>query len=399
MTTVEERIKKFNSNRLPVYTAIKYGLMKETPFVFFRGTCHLFYEDLPKLGKLPLSPLSWICGDLHVENFGSYKGDNRIVHFDITDFDEGIMAPAAWDLARITTSILIALEEAGSNHQERIKIAGMFLQTYSAILKTGKARYIEQQTATGVVRLFLDKVSERKQKDLVAKRTTEKNGRLILKIDDLKLFKLEQELKNELIVHLYEWTQTVEALRNTYKVVDVAFRIAGTGSVGINRYLFLLKKANDEKYLLIDMKQATASSLEPYCPAVQPVWNSAAERILAIQNRMQNISPALLSTTVFKKNSFIIKEMQPTEDKIQLTTMEENYEDIGNTIQALALLTASAQLRSSGRQGSASADELIEFGERSDWQKGILEYALAYAEQVKQDHKSFVKAYKGGFFS
>ncbi|MEP7142611.1 MAG: DUF2252 family protein [Ferruginibacter sp.] len=399
MSTVEERIKQFNSNRIAVYTALKYGLMVKDPFVFFRGTCHLFYEDLHKSGKIPASPKSWICGDLHLENFGSYKGDNRLVYFDITDFDEGILAPATWDLARIVTSIFIALDQPGANQKETTAIANLFLESYSDILNKGKARYIEQQTATGITRSFLDKVCERKQKELIDKRTTSEKGKLKLKIDNAKLFKIEENLKEQLIGHLNQWIQNNNTLSRDFKAVDAGFRIAGTGSIGIKRYLFLLKEENPEKYLLIDMKQAVPSSLQPYSGIPQPAWASDAERIIAIQQRMQNISPALLSPTNFNSNSYTIKEMQPTEDKIEFATIRDNLENIGGVIQDLALLTSSAQLRSSGRQGSACADELIEFGGTRNWQASILEYAIAYAAQVKKDHGAFVKAYNDGFFS
>ena len=68
--------------------------MASDPFYFFRGTAHLFYEDLVNTeAALPGQPLTWVCGDLHIENFGSYKGDNRLVYFDINDFDEANLAP------------------------------------------------------------------------------------------------------------------------------------------------------------------------------------------------------------------------------------------------------------------------------------------------------------------
>src|SRR5580693_684657 len=44
VSNLAERIKQFNSSRLPAYTALKYQTMAENPFRFFRGTCHLFYE-------------------------------------------------------------------------------------------------------------------------------------------------------------------------------------------------------------------------------------------------------------------------------------------------------------------------------------------------------------------
>ncbi|MDB5139616.1 MAG: hypothetical protein JWR12_1532 [Mucilaginibacter sp.] len=106
MSKLSERLKAFNSHLLPDMVQLKYEAMTENSFRFYRGTCHLFYEDLSKANPLPLSPLGWICGDLHVENYGSYKGDNKLVYFDLNDFDEGILAPVCYELARMVTSIL-----------------------------------------------------------------------------------------------------------------------------------------------------------------------------------------------------------------------------------------------------------------------------------------------------
>ena len=91
MPSVVSRILKFNKDRDPGYVRLKYSKMKENPFTFFRGTCHLFYEDLSRNDHFPSSPTGWITGDLHLENFGSYKGDNGLVYFDLNDFDEAVL--------------------------------------------------------------------------------------------------------------------------------------------------------------------------------------------------------------------------------------------------------------------------------------------------------------------
>lgn len=399
MVSIAERIRQFNSNRDPVYVALKYKMMTESPFRFFRGTCHLFYEDLANNSIMPASPATWLCGDLQLENFGSYKGDNRLVYFDLNDFDEALLAPAILDLARITTSIIIALEAPGGKQKVNADMAKLFLQAYSELLSKGKARYIEQMTATGITRSFLDKVSERKQKDLVNKRTVQKGNKLTLLIDNNKLFAVEKKLKKELADHLEGWIDENRLLHHMFKVEDVGFRLAGTGSVGIKRYLFLLKRRDEEKYLLIDKKQAISSSLQPFVKYRQPSWSSEAERIMAIQHRMQNVPPSLLSSTTFKNDSYVIREMQPSEDKIDLMTVLGRNTEISQVVRDIALLTSSAQLRSSGRQGAAIADDLIEFGRSADWQQSVLDYAINYAAKVKDDYQSFTKAWKSGFFN
>src|ERR1700759_2246325 len=110
MSPLYERIKLFNANLLPDAVKLKYEAMAENVFRYYRGTCHLFYEDLASVKKFPSSPNTWICGDLHLENYGSYKADNKLVYFDLNDFDESILAPALWELARIVTSICIAFD-------------------------------------------------------------------------------------------------------------------------------------------------------------------------------------------------------------------------------------------------------------------------------------------------
>ncbi|MGZ5255596.1 MAG: DUF2252 family protein, partial [Flavitalea sp.] len=53
MSTIEESIKEFNKGLLKDSLPIKYKRIAENEFRFFRGTCHLFYEDLSKKNDLP----------------------------------------------------------------------------------------------------------------------------------------------------------------------------------------------------------------------------------------------------------------------------------------------------------------------------------------------------------
>ncbi len=399
MPTIPERIKQFNDNRLPVYTAMKYQLMAENAFRFFRGTCHLFYEDLQQ--ALPASPTGWICGDLHLENFGTYKGDNRLVYFDLNDFDEGVLAPIAWEVVRMVTSIFIGCENVGISGKEVEQIAALFLRVYTASLAKGKARYLESETANGIVKVFMDKICLRKQKELIRQRTEEnKNNKLQLRIDRVRFFPIDKALRKELMAHVTQWMQHYPLLKGRFTVVDSCFRVAGTGSLGCRRYVFLVRNTEETKrYLLIDMKEALPSSLQPFLPGAQPQWASEADRVVAIQERMQNINPALLSTTLFQNRPYVMKEMQPTADKIDFLAVRDRYKDIACVVEDMAFLTASAQLRSAGRQGAAVPDEVIAFGQDNHWQQPLLDYARNYAGQVNKDYTEYFTAYKAGFFS
>ena len=266
-------------------------------------------------------------------------------------------------------------------------------------LRRGKPDYIERNTAKGIVCEFLTAVNKRKQKDILSRKTDSKKNKLKLLLEDPKHIKLDKRLKKDLVNHIQLWLKNDEDSPYNYKVIDVVFRLAGTGSVGVNRYAILLKSSNKtgEKYLLVDMKQSTASSLKPYISIRQPEWKNEAERIVSIQERMQNRAPALLSTSHFRDESYVMQEMQPTKDSINFKLIKKEYRNIYQVIDDMAMLTASSQMRSSGREGSSNTDLFILFGENKDWQEPVLKYAVNYSHVVRQNYFNFLLTTKRAF--
>jgi uncharacterized protein (DUF2252 family) len=212
--------------------------MAENAFRFFRGTCHLFYEDLSRAENFPDSPPTWICGDLHLENFGSFKGDNRMVYFDLNDFDESILAPLTWELVRVLTSIFVAFKTLKVKPAEAEQAAKMFLDTYTHILSKGKAYYIDPRTAKGIVKGFMKAVKRRKESDLIKRLCSGKASKLKIAIDNRTHFAVDKSLKQALKNRIDQWVKEVPEWPENYEVKDVAFRVAGTGSVGLKRYMF-----------------------------------------------------------------------------------------------------------------------------------------------------------------
>src|SRR5690348_3608110 len=101
---VVERVARFNAGREAERLALKYDAMRDNPFSFMRATAHLFWEDwhamqssIERMAPMAAGPPVWATGDLHLENVGSFRGDNRLVYFDLNDFDESALAPATWE--------------------------------------------------------------------------------------------------------------------------------------------------------------------------------------------------------------------------------------------------------------------------------------------------------------
>jgi uncharacterized protein (DUF2252 family) len=399
MSILADRIQAFNATLLAEMLQLKYAAMAQNAFRFYRGTCHLFYEDLSTATGIPLTPLAWICGDLHLENFGSYKGDNKLVYFDLNDFDESLLAPASYELMRMLSSIFIAFDTLKIGPAKAMNMANLYLRTYSATLAKGKAISLDPRTAKGIVCDFLNAVEKRTYADIIKKRTINKKHKIVLSLEDERHFKIDKKLKQELKAHINDWIINSSDGPYNYKVKSIVFRLAGTGSLGLKRYLFLLKSTNEKnKYLFVDMKQSRQSAVLPYARVQQLNWPTEADRIIAIQQRLQNVSSALLSTTVFREEAYVIQELQPVKDTIKFKLLKNHYRNIYQVIDDMAALTASAQLRSAGMQGSANIDDLMAFGNDKSWQEHLINYAYRYATSVKKDYNLYLADYKTGVF-
>jgi uncharacterized protein (DUF2252 family) len=392
------RIKTFNSNRDPKKVLLKYATMKLDAFRFFRGTCHLFYEDLYKKNDLPKSPNVWMCGDLHIENFGSFKGSDRLVYFDLNDFDEAILSPAAWEVSRLLCSVVVAARTAAYSKVHIQKLTTSLLKGYAFRLQQGKGMTVETATGNGLIKTLLEKVETRKESKLLKQRTSKAYEYRRLQIDNLKSFAIHSSTKKEVLYAVKQLLKSKTSNRK-WKALDAVYRVAGTGSIGIERYAVLVQDVATSKKLILDVKEAMNSSLQDYTGIHQPKWKNNGDRIIQIQTRMQFVCPSWLDTLCIKAKWFVIKEIQPVADGIEFISFKEEMDKQEKLLYTLGQLTASAQLRSSGREGSAITDALISFGTDVSWQKSVTNYAGKYALQVEKDYQEFCKAFAKGYFN
>lgn len=388
---VVERIVRFNAGREPERLRLKYEALCTGAFRFLRGTCHLFYEDWPRRTPLNSAPHTWISGDLHLENFGSYKGDDRIIYFDINDFDEAVLAPCTFELARFATSVLLGAQDFGAGKAEAAQLVRHFLDAYGHALGRGKARRVERLVAEGLVRDLLDALLRRTRIELLDRRTERRGGKRQLKLDRRALpASPAQRRAVSALLTSYARTQKSPGF---FRVLDVARRVAGTGSLGVQRYVVLVEgKGSPNDNYLLDVKEARPTALAPYVPCRQPRWSNEAERVVTIQDRMQAVAPALLHAVTMERKGFILRELQPSEDRLTLAECGGRMSRLESVMRTMGKVTAWSQLRSAGRQGSAIADELIAFAGKRGWQEDVLEYAQSYARHVTADWQAFKKA-------
>ncbi len=402
-----DAILKFNAGGDPERLAIKYKVMRTDPFVFFRGTCHLYYARLPDPGDLAKVPAAWNCGDLHLENFGSYKADNGLVYFDLNDFDEALLAPCIWDLVRVVSSIRMARKSMGLKRKETDTLCADFIATYGDTLAGGKAYWVERETATGIIGSLLSSLQGKSRREQLAGRTKLKGKSHRLLVDGIHALKLGSKSAEQVAKQIAAFLKN-NPTAQAFKVLDIARRIAGTGSLGIERYVILAedkissKKETPNKMQtlrLVDLKAARPSSSSQIAGIAQPEFGSEAERVVAVQKMMQAVSPAGLSCLGDAEKSYILRALQPREDRLDMRSVASDAKGLRSALMMMARLLAWAQLRSSGQKGSSTADDLMKFGRGGKWQAQVLQMATEAAAISEKDWASYCNAYDAGAFN
>lgn len=376
---IADRIAAYNAGRNAAHLERKYAAMRSDPFVFFRGAAHLFWEDWAKRASgLPESPLVWACGDLHLENFGSYLGDNRLVYFDLNDFDEAALAPATADITRLLVSFRLAMGSVHIDNAETTELIDLWLLAYRHALSAGKARWVERTTARGMVRDLLQSARKRTPRSLLDRRTVIDGGRRRLRIDGRRAEALAPRERARVTEGFDVFVKSVAKDDDArfYRVIDVAARIAGVGSLGMRRYVVLVRgHGGEDGRVLIDAKQVGPSCMAAHLHVPQPTWNDDAHRVVAIQQRMQAIAPALLAPIKLGGATFVLRELQPTEDRLALADWRGKLSRLRKVIVTMGETLAWAQLRSASRNGAAGIDELIDFGHDRKWHGLVKDYA------------------------
>lgn len=389
--SVAEFIMRHDAGRLPDLLLLRYQRMQANAFAFFRGSAPLYYHRSGMESRLRDSPTGWLSGDAHVENFGSFRGDNDLVYFDLNDFDESVRGPVLWDVGRLTVSVLLAAAEIGLAAAEQHLLACHVLATYAAALAAGKAYWLERTTATGVVAQLLRNVKDRGPRALLHTRASEEGGWHLLQTPALHPLHGPAQAKVRAAVEAWRRAQTVPPCG---PVLDVAQRVAGVGSLGVPRYALLVAHRNPHKLpKLLDLKQAPPSAAGHVVGVPQPAWVSDAHRVVQAQIWLQAVPPALLQPVALDGQPFVLRTLQPVADKLDFTSLPHRKAAFRTAVPQFAQLLAWAHLRAAGHQGAAGPDALQTFGSAHDgWRADVLRFALRAAAQVRTDYRDFSAA-------
>jgi uncharacterized protein (DUF2252 family) len=367
--------------------------MRESPLRFLRASNFLCVNDKAYPADLNAMPATWICGDLHIENFGTYKGDNRLVYFDINDFDDSLLAPASWDLVRFLASLQVAANASDLPKANARALAKVFLEAYCSAIADGKPRWLERDLASGMIKELFDRVRNRKRMELLKERTSLKKNKRKLIIDGKRAIAISSDAYTRVVEAMHTFAQE-QAKPKFFKVLDVAGRVSGTASLGLERYILLVEgRGSPAGHFLFDLKEAQASPLAGIALLAQPPWKIQADRVITAQRWMQAISPAFLHTLSIDKKSFVFKELQPSADRLGLADLQAVKGRLNGVVPAMGKLTAWAHLRGAGHRGAALPDDWAAFS-----RKPVLQAARARTAAMEKYYRLYCEAYDDGEF-
>jgi hypothetical protein len=96
---------------VPDDLALKHRMMAEGEFPFLRATFYRWAQRFPQVcPELMDSPRVLGVGDLHVENFGTWRDTEGRLVWGVNDFDEACKLPYTNDLVRLAVSAILAVE-------------------------------------------------------------------------------------------------------------------------------------------------------------------------------------------------------------------------------------------------------------------------------------------------
>ncbi len=406
--------------RLPALAALKYERMAASPFGYFRGAVPVMAYDLSLVGNTGI--LSQLCGDAHVRNLGAYAGpDGRIV-FDINDFDETIVGPFEWDVKRMAASLVLAGREAGVKNVHCRDAAAMFLERYRycmtgfakmPVLEMGRYqvhRLKDVSPVEGILQmaeratpmhtlLTLTEVEKRAVAGKAAAKTAKKKqaavgqpGRVFKTMPPM-LTRVKGEQAERVVASLEIYTESLlrerRHLFSQYKPVDVAFKVVGTGSVGLRDYCVYMEGNGAKDSLFLQIKEEVASAYAPYTGRVKGTANHRGQyhqgrRVVEGERAMQMQSDPFLGWTTMQGRNYLVRQLNDHKASVQLTDLK-----------AAGLMEYAAvcgELLARGHARSGDCLMLAGYlGKSARFDEAVVRFAEAYANQTELDWKQLVQ--------
>jgi uncharacterized protein (DUF2252 family) len=415
------------TTRVPELVPIRYGRMLVSEFAFFRGAALVMASDL---SRTPVSGIhAQLCGDAHLSNFGLFASPERRVVFDINDFDETLPGPWEWDLKRLAASFEVVGRENGLPARTRRPIVERVVRSYREAMATFATHtnltvwyeqleveeYLAEARSRGSRRVR-DKVVGDAERHVANARTRDSmhtfsklthlvdgepritaDPPLVVPFSDLAEFADTSAWAHR---QLQSYRRTLPPdrrhLLEQYRLVDLARKVVGVGSVGTRCFIALLLGVDDGDPLFLQIKEAQDSVLERFLGP--SVFANHGERVIAGQRTIQAASDIFLGwqrvheTLDAVPRDFYWRQLRDWKGSVDLDGMHPA------TLSGYAGLCGWTLARAHARSGDRVAIAAY-MGKSAVLDEAIADFAAAYADLNARDYAAMVAAAAAGRIS
>ncbi|KOG40077.1 DUF2252 domain-containing protein [Streptomyces decoyicus] len=415
-------IERQSALRVPELVPLRYGRMLESPFRFYRGAAALMAADLATTPSTGLR--TQLCGDAHLLNFRLLASPERHLMFDINDFDETLPGPWEWDVKRLAASFAIAGRGNGLPEKVRAGIVRAACASYReemrryADMRTLEVWYahadmadVEAEEAHELGsrgRAALARtIEEARTRDAVQayRKLTRRSGGqvriaadppLIVPLDDLLPDVERDRLTDQIRGMVQSYGRTLRSdhrrLLEQYRVVDMARKVVGVGSVGTRCWIVLLLGKDMDDPLLLQAKEADESALAPY--AGPGPHTHQGERVVAGQRLMQAAGDIFLGwerTTGIdgRPRDFYVRQLRDWKGIMPTDVM------VPTGMRRFAVRCGATLARAHARSGDRIAIGAY-LGRSTVFDEALARFAERYADQNERDHQTLREAVRTG---
>jgi uncharacterized protein (DUF2252 family) len=403
--------------RVPALISIKYDRMASSPFGYFRGAVPVMASDLSVGANTGI--FTQLCGDAHIRNLGAFAALDGHLVFDLNDFDETIRGPFEWDVKRLATSIILAGREAGAKHSQCHEAALAFLEHYRSSMQAFAqmpvlelARYTVHRLRTvrpisqilslaeratplhnlDALTVPAATVSAKKKAAATSELPPRTHGHArIFKTIEPLLTRVSGDTARNVLDSLATYAETLQPIRQhflaQYKPIDVAFKIVGTGSVGLRDYCIYLQGIGAKDPLFLQIKEEVASGYSPYLGEA-PGSVHQGRRVVDGERAMQLQSDPFLGWTTIEGRDYLVRQLNDYKGSVDLQTLHST------SLLEYAKVCGETLARGHARAGDPAAIAGY-IGTSNPFDEAIVRFAVEYADQTDRDWEALVHS-RGG---